>query len=234
MKIYRPHPFAEMLPATDDDEYFRIREDISKNGLTVPIVLYHGMILDGRTRYRACIDLGIKPLFVHFYGEERDALVHVASHNLYRRHLDPSQRTVVGLKYEALLIETGMSKTRARTVAAEVAGTSETSIRQAEMIECEEPAALTDILNGKETVNAAAKKIRVERDPLTIINQRLNEAESALGRLRQAVSCDLDYIGTTADLRQLLEACRGAAEHVSTARKLIARIKQALARGKQC
>lgn len=45
---------------------------------------------DGWHRYRACMDLGIKP--VQFKFEEGDPVAFVLSHNLHRRHLTGSQR----------------------------------------------------------------------------------------------------------------------------------------------
>lgn len=42
--------------------------DIKTNGLSQPITLHNGFILDGGNRYRACMEAGIEPRFVEFEG----------------------------------------------------------------------------------------------------------------------------------------------------------------------
>ncbi len=56
------HPLAEMLPEMDDKDYAILKHDIEAVGQQEPIVLYEAKILDGRHRYRACRELGIKPV----------------------------------------------------------------------------------------------------------------------------------------------------------------------------
>ena len=64
--------------------------------IRTPIWLYHGQILDGRNRYRACQQLGsVCPMRV-YAGE--DPVGFVISMNLQRRHVDESQRGMVADK----------------------------------------------------------------------------------------------------------------------------------------
>ena len=73
-----------------------LAEDIKAKGLTEPITLYEGKVLDGRNRYRAC-DLAEVELrqdhFTQYEGD--DALGFVVSKNLRRRHLNESQRAAI-------------------------------------------------------------------------------------------------------------------------------------------
>jgi ParB-like chromosome segregation protein Spo0J len=64
-----------------------LTDDISAHGLIDPIVLFEGMILDGRNRAVACERAGVSPRYVQFGGGREDALIWVISHNLKRRHL---------------------------------------------------------------------------------------------------------------------------------------------------
>jgi ParB-like nuclease domain len=82
-----PHPICLLIPSADDDELQDLIADIRAHGLIHPIVLFEGMILDGRTRAAACERAGIAPRYVQFEGGREDALILVISHNLKRRHL---------------------------------------------------------------------------------------------------------------------------------------------------
>lgn len=87
------HPLCLALPDMADDAFRALVEDIRANGLRHEVVLLEGTILDGRHRYRACLECGIEPRFVTFDGD--DPLAFVISENVTRRHLSESQRAMV-------------------------------------------------------------------------------------------------------------------------------------------
>ena len=82
-----PHPICLLIPSADEDELQDLTDDIRAHGLIDPIVLFEGMILDGRNRAAACERAGVAPRYVHFEGGREDALIFVVSHNIKRRHL---------------------------------------------------------------------------------------------------------------------------------------------------
>jgi len=82
-----PHPICLLIPPADEDELQDLTDDICAHGLIDPIVLFEGMILDGRNRSAACERAGVAPRYVQFAGGREDALILVVSHNLKRRHL---------------------------------------------------------------------------------------------------------------------------------------------------
>jgi ParB-like chromosome segregation protein Spo0J len=82
-----PHPICLLIPSADDDELQDLTDDIRAHGLIDPIVLFEGMILDGRNRAAACERAGVRPRYVQFGGGREDALILVVSHNIKRRHL---------------------------------------------------------------------------------------------------------------------------------------------------
>jgi N6-adenosine-specific RNA methylase IME4 len=108
------HPLAELFPMLDAASHAQLRADIEANGLNEPIVTFEDMILDGRNREQALIELGFEPEAIAgaeidfaetpwaharaAAGEDLDALGFVLSKNLYRRHLNESQRAMVAAK----------------------------------------------------------------------------------------------------------------------------------------
>lgn len=97
------HPVAKLFPLMNGKEFDELKNDIGQNGLLEPIWLHpDGSIIDGRNRYRACMELGIEPKYRTWDG--RSSLVSfVVSLNLHRRHLDTGQRAMIGLKVQDAL-----------------------------------------------------------------------------------------------------------------------------------
>ena len=88
------HPACLILPDMRPEEYQKLKEDVSGFGLRHPITLYQGKILDGRHRYRACLELGLEPTFQNWQGGSA-VVEFVIGENLHRRHLDASQKAMV-------------------------------------------------------------------------------------------------------------------------------------------
>jgi hypothetical protein len=95
------HHLADVFPPMREEELKALTDDIRLNGLSDPIVLLDGKILDGRNRYRACTDIGIKPITRDWDGGG-DPLDYVVSKNLHRRHLNQAQRAMVADKIATL------------------------------------------------------------------------------------------------------------------------------------
>jgi hypothetical protein len=101
--VLKVHPAADLFPMMPADELKALGEDIKKHGLREPIILYEDMILDGRNRYRACIEAGVVPTFRlggQWPPEQinlarpliTDPYAYVISANIHRRHLTPDQK----------------------------------------------------------------------------------------------------------------------------------------------
>ena len=94
IKAYKMHPASTQLPEMDDAMYLALRDNIEKHGLQVPLRLCDGLIIDGRARYRACLELGIEPeVQVVPSGLSDDAAL--AAHNLIRKHWPEGTRAIL-------------------------------------------------------------------------------------------------------------------------------------------
>ena len=87
------HPLANLFPLLEGNQFKKLKHDILHNGKLEPIVLFEGKILDGRNRYRACVDLGLEPKTEEL--ESLNAADFVNSKNILRRHLTTSQRSAI-------------------------------------------------------------------------------------------------------------------------------------------
>lgn len=86
------HPLSAAFPSMSAEDFQALKDDIEVNGQREPVMLFEGMVLDGWHRYRACVELGMKPQQFTF-PESDDPVVFVKTMNLHRRHLTASQRT---------------------------------------------------------------------------------------------------------------------------------------------
>src|SRR5689334_1123473 len=90
------HPAAGIVPSLTAEEQAELTQDIRKHGLRFPITLYQEKILDGRHRYRACLEAGVDPHFQEYDGT--DPVGFVISAAIHRRHLSVEQKRAVTLE----------------------------------------------------------------------------------------------------------------------------------------
>lgn len=102
MKI---HKYADIFPAMSPEEYAGLLVGMEKNGYLAedPIIVLNGEILDGRNRYKAACDLGIKPITKEYSGTS--PLDFVFARNFDRRHLTTGQKVVAGMEIKKIEAE---------------------------------------------------------------------------------------------------------------------------------
>jgi ParB-like chromosome segregation protein Spo0J len=86
------HPLADIFPLMEGVEFDELVADIKAHGLHEEIVLFDGMILDGRNRYRACLAADVAAITYNADKYISDPATYVVSANLHRRHLTQDQR----------------------------------------------------------------------------------------------------------------------------------------------
>ncbi len=90
------HKLAHLIPVMGESDRGRLKEDIRLNGVKESLWLYEGKIIEGRTRFGICLELGIKPDFKAFKGPGSPRAF-VISMNVHRRHLSSSQIAAIGV-----------------------------------------------------------------------------------------------------------------------------------------
>src|SRR5262249_28919533 len=96
------HPAANTFDLLDGEEFAGLKADIAANGQQESIVLFDGKILDGRNRYRACRERGIRPKTRTWDGQD-DPETFVWSVNFHRRHLTKCQRAAYAVELKRKL-----------------------------------------------------------------------------------------------------------------------------------
>lgn len=163
---YEFHQAANIFPMMEGQGYKDLVSDIASNGLQMPIVLHEGKILDGRNRYRACLELGLLPEFVYYEGD--NPFSYVVSLNLKRRHLDESQRAMVAAKLANLTnkdnqytVGASIDAPISQNQAAELLNVSRPSVQRAkQVIEHGTPELIHAVEQGEIPVSRAVKEIR--------------------------------------------------------------------------
>jgi hypothetical protein len=88
------HPACAAYPLTSGNSYDLTRDGIKKCGQLVPCEIWNGFLMDGRNRWKACEELGIKVRVRVRGGTEEEAIQRVLSLSESRKHLSKSQLAV--------------------------------------------------------------------------------------------------------------------------------------------
>ena len=148
-------------------EFDGVVADVAKNGLHHEITLHEGMILDGRNRYRACGEAGVKPRYVKL-AKGKNPAAFVLSENIARRHLGPSERAMVAARMADL--KWGQRADRVEgsidlSTAARLVSVSEPSVKRAKVVLERGILELQQAVDrGRIAVHEAAKAARKSAD----------------------------------------------------------------------
>lgn len=165
---YKQHPLSAAFPGLSEEDFRALTDDIDANGVREKIVVFEGMILDGWHRYSACMELSVKkPPMIEYEGD--DPVGFVLSKNLHRRHLDASQRAFAIAQlsewqeksgrpsHNLERIKSGKITGLSADKAAELAGVSEKTMRQARAATKAVPEVQDAVTKGEMAVSEAAK-----------------------------------------------------------------------------
>jgi DNA modification methylase len=166
VKKLKIHPLAELLPPMTEAEYVALRDSIAAGGQTDPIVLLDGKILDGRHRYRACLELGLEPWTVEFKSSWGSPVMYVYSKAVHR-NLTESQKAAaaVGLEEhfargEGGKISTVVAGGKSRELAGTLFGVSGRYVQEAKWLRGQDRQLFDEVLSGQRTLPRAKAEVR--------------------------------------------------------------------------
>ena len=92
----------QLLPPLSDEDYYRLKDDIGRRGVMVPIeVDENGEVLDGHHRKSIADSMGIKYRTIVRKGmTESEKRLHAVNLNMARRHLTDAQKVLLGREIE--------------------------------------------------------------------------------------------------------------------------------------
>lgn len=176
--VYECHPAANIFPMMDEESFAALKADIKANGLKEPGKLYFDQVIDGRNRYKACQELGIEMEFWELdeSDETFDPVAYVLSHNLHRRHLTESQRSMIAGKLAKLKLgQAGNGRkvevsidTPTLEQAADMLNVGRASVARAkQVLDAGSPEIIQAVEAGQLPVSFAAKFVTEEDDKRT-------------------------------------------------------------------
>lgn len=203
------HPLASMFPPMTSAEFSALVEDIRQHGQKEPVLLFEGLVVDGRHRWSACAALGIDPESVEWDGDEESLIRHIISTNLHRRHLSPTDRALLAATYANLprgtnrhsVLEVSLDTSTIRQHdAAALFGVSYASIARAKRITAKGSQELvTALRDGSISLAEAARVASLSKDEQRAILQaaaaiRVRKIEEKRNRLRGTVEASKENI----------------------------------------
>ncbi|WOS40697.1 hypothetical protein [Xanthomonas rydalmerensis] len=235
---YELHPLCTLFPRLSGAEFDSLRDDIAANGLSQPIVLLDGQILDGGNRYRACLEAGVEPHFSEFKGG--NIVSFVLSANLHRRHMSAGQ--------QAAIVATAQDWAKAQShggdrksdqpatlpldrVADRAAqsGASERTQRMADKVAKADPALAKQVAHGEVSLPKAVAKVEGKEPQPPAPAKRVQgsaqapqEPESRIAALEAELAAVRD---NAAELAEMLESYDTVSEGEASIAKEMARLK---------
>jgi len=174
-----------MMP---QDELKELAEDIKKHGLLMNVIIFDGMILDGRNRALACEMAGVKiRTAIAEIPEDILPTQFVLSLNKHRRHLTPSQRAAIAVGALPLLEEEAKQRMvdavkgveriphlngKSRDMAASSVGANPRYVQDAKNIQEKSPEVFEQVKTGEKTIPQAKREIGIVKQGMRKLNEQ--------------------------------------------------------------
>jgi ParB-like chromosome segregation protein Spo0J len=142
---YKVHPAASFFPLIEGEEFDALVMSIKTVGLMNPIVLQDGMLIDGRNRLRAILELqsnhsSIKILTKELETDVKSISEYIFDTNIQRRHLTPDQMASIGYEILPMIQQEREAKRAATQFRAGVSGNPTGKVKEQVAVKPSPPA----------------------------------------------------------------------------------------------
>jgi ParB-like chromosome segregation protein Spo0J len=102
----KAHPAAELFDMLPPNEIEKLGRSMQIDGQLHPVLVWRGLIIDGRNRVAACDRVGIKPKIKELPDGtcENDIVRMIIAANLHRRHIDPKRIPAIAAELATMMV----------------------------------------------------------------------------------------------------------------------------------
>lgn len=190
MEITVNPKFESLIPRLTDDEFKQLEENVLRDGITEPLVVWNGTLIDGHNRYKLAKKHGLdfKTREMAF-DSENDAEIWIIKNQFGRRNLSKYDRSILALRLKPVIAERAKANLSTHTEQgyqksdkavtttkeiAKLAGVSHDTIHRVETIEASGNDKVREKLrNGEISINEAYIAVTPKKKP---IQQEVREA----------------------------------------------------------
>ncbi len=216
------HKF-NIFPLMQSDDYNRLKDDLAANGYDPknPIYTYHGDILDGWNRYRACGELKIQPVYHEFTGTDAQALNFVMRTNK-RRNLNSSQWAVIAQESNDIMqtLREQVEKDRREKISASMANNENATGKKQ----------ITELIPPSVSVNKLTQPPLQEMNEIDLESKSEKETRTIFAK---SFNTNPPYIAAVKKLKinnpAIVEQIKRGEKTISQAKKEVTRIEREIA-----
>jgi len=187
--------FKKLIPALTAEEFKQLEENILKDGIRDPLVLWNRYLIDGHNRYQIAFKHGLEYKTIDKeFKDESEVKEWMINNQFGRRNLSNYQRSVLALELESVFSERAKEKQKegggavhqisdkavinTKKEIAKVANVSHDTISKVKKIEAvATPEVKAQLSTGEISINQAYQEIKKEEKNQIKLNERDRLAE---------------------------------------------------------
>jgi DNA modification methylase len=182
--------FKKLIPALTAEEFKQLEENILKDGIRDPLVLWNGYLIDGHNRYQIAFKHGLEYKTIDKEFEDESQVKEWMINNQFgRRNLSNYQRSVLALKLESVFSERAKQRMlsgnpvpkseQGRTIekVADVAKVGKDTIAKVKVIEAKAtPEVKAQLSTGEVSINQVYQDIKKKEKTLILEEKKKQNA----------------------------------------------------------
>ena len=206
MELTINQKFRDLIPALTADELNLLTENIKKDGVREPILIWRNTIIDGHNRYAICRENNIpfETKEIEFY-DDNEALLFIIKNQLGRRNLTDFNRANLALQLESIFKEKAKENQKQASFITNILRSSQDGVDTAGTHKLLSPAVFSNLREASiNTEKEIAKIAGLSQDTIKkvkkINNNAIDDVKYELSRQDSKIS-----INTAAIISELSE-----------------------------